>query len=140
MLSKSRIKLLRSLKLKKYRDSEGLFLMEGDKIVKEALDSNWVCEEVFALADWIDGVAPSKNLGARLTKVSEGDLNMVSNLKSPNKAVALMRQKTDERNLKRTSSLLLYLERIRNPQNLGAILRIADWYGVSHVLTSPDFG
>lgn len=138
MLSKPVIKHLRSLHLKKFREEEGVFLVEGPKMVKELLLSHrWKVKELFALSDWRRPVDP---LPCPLTEISEKELDQISVLQQPNKVVALVEMPVSMKNPvpAPTSGLFLLLDQIQDPGNLGTIIRIADWFGITDVFCSPD--
>ena len=122
MLSTNDIKFIKSLSQKKFRDSSGLFVVEGEKMVAEALASAFTVERVI-----------------RKDEVGEAAMARISSLSSPSPALALVRQPADLsfRGVP-GPGLYLALDGIRDPGNLGTILRIADWFGVDGVLASED--
>ncbi|MCR5561076.1 MAG: RNA methyltransferase [Bacteroidales bacterium] len=120
MLSANDIKTIRSLREKKYRDSFGLFVVEGEKMVAEALASGLDVERVI-----------------RREEVGEKTMERLSGLSTPPPVLAVVRQPSDMAP-ERPSGLCLALDSIRDPGNLGTILRIADWFGVDTVYASPD--
>lgn len=131
MLSKKVLKDIESLGLKKNRDEQGLFIAEGPKIVSELLrvipDK---IEAVYATADWSDFFVA----GSRLVEVSETELGRISQLKTPNQVLAVVRQWESRTPV--GDGLLLYLDTIQDPGNFGTILRTADWFGVKQVVCS----
>ena len=122
MISSARIKFIKSLSQKKFRDSEGLFVVEGEKLVNEALASSFEVESVY-----------------RTEEIGEAAMARISSLSSPSPALALVRRPDDlfQDNLP-AKGLFLALDGIRDPGNLGTILRIADWFGIDAVYASPD--
>jgi len=144
MLSKSRIKLIRNLSLPKYRRKEGLFVIEGDKLVREALDtaSNpyYSVEYVYGLDIWMlknhDILAFSK---AECRAVTERELSLISNFTSPNQVLALVNMVTMHR-LKPEfgNSMVIALDDVRDPGNMGTIIRLADWFGIKNIILSRD--
>lgn len=138
MLSKPVIKHLRSLHLKKFREEEGLFLVEGPKMVGELLASGkWSVKGLFALPAWHH---PEMDVKCPVTEISEKDLEQISSLKQPNKVVALVEMPS---RLKMpveapSAGIHLLLDQIQDPGNLGTIIRIADWFGITDVYCSPD--
>lgn len=117
MLSKGKIKLIKSLELKKFRDREGLFVAEGPKVVGD-LRTAFVLEELFDDQD---------------------DVSRLSFLKTPQSPFAIFRkQRITQIESIETSDLILALDRVQDPGNLGTIIRIADWFGVRHILCSDD--
>lgn len=125
MLSKNNIKLISSLSQKKFRTQHQLFIVEGVKGIQEFLDSSFELSQLFAT---------EANFSAETILISEKELQKISNLKSPNTALAIFKipkQKTAEAN-----GLILALDDIRDPGNLGTIIRLCDWFGVKHLLCS----
>ena len=121
-MTQAEIKFVKSLSQKKFRDSSGLFIVEGEKLVAEALASRFTVERVY-----------------RREEIGEAAMARISALSSPSPALALVRKPADllQDNLP-SSGLFLALDGIRDPGNLGTILRIADWFGISAVYASPD--
>ena len=123
-LSHAEIKRLKSLSVKKYRDASGLFTVEGVKLVEEALRSGFSVERVI-----------------RREEVGEEVMARISSLSSPSPVLAVVRQPADlvlAAPGEPSSGLFLALDAIRDPGNLGTILRIADWFGIGAVYASPD--
>ena len=133
MISKNRIRFIKSLEQKKIRQQEGFFMIEGEKMVQEAI--NWIpeyIETIYYTSDFIF-VSPLKSIACE--EISLNDLKNISSLKTPNKAIAickLLPQKTHK------SPYLIVLDGVQDPGNLGTILRMADWFGISHVICSKD--
>jgi TrmH family RNA methyltransferase len=137
MLSKSQSKYIQSLGQKKHRDHEGVFIAEGPKLVKELLQNNNVeISHLYALNDWVQ--ENEKLLkGVDVTPISEMEIEKISQLKTPNQVIAVIKKfETTEPEVKGKISLVL--DAIRDPGNLGTIIRIADWFGVQHIICSPD--
>ncbi|MBU2939255.1 RNA methyltransferase [Lacinutrix sp. C3R15] len=127
MLTKSQIKLITSLKQKKYRQQEGLFVAEGLKTIKELLNSSLELYHVFTIESFhITGEAE--------TIITEKELKKISFLTTPNKALAVFKiPKTQEVN---TNSLIVALDDVRDPGNLGTIIRLCDWFGIRDLVCS----
>ena len=135
MLSKKVLKDIQSLGLKKQRAEQGLFLAEGPKSVGELLQL--VPEqvvEVFATQEWMDAGHHFPS-GIAVTTISEEELDRISQMQSPNQVLAVIKQWQAPRP-ERVSGLMLYLDAIRDPGNLGTIIRIADWFGIRQVVCS----
>lgn len=126
MLSKSQIKFIQSLKQKKFRVQHGLFVIEGEKLVNEFLNSHWEVEQVYATKEW-NGDA---------VQVTNKDLTRISSLKTPNKVLALVKIPNSERIV--FGDVVLALDGVKDPGNLGTIIRLADWFGVQNILCSQD--
>ena len=122
-LSNRDIKSIRALASKKFRDETGLFVVEGEKMVQEALDSRFEVTAVY-----------------RRDEIGEEAMSRISQLSSPSPVLAVVRKPSDlgEAPSRPGPGLYLALDSIRDPGNLGTILRIADWFGVKSVLASRD--
>lgn len=136
MLSKAKIKEIRALEIKKNRDEQHLFVAEGNKLVADMLHV-FECERLIAKTSWIatQGDIPAKEL----ILAEEGDIRKVSFLKTPQDVLAVFRKPVyspEEANP--DSQLILALDGIQDPGNLGTIIRLADWFGIEHVICSPD--
>lgn len=138
MLTKAKIKLIRSLFDKEGRREHGLFVAEGSKTVNELLASKIRLKTLFATKRWIeDHVALIKNV-EELIEVSSSGVKQISALKTPQEAVAVLElpeNRLDDEMVKQT--LTLVLDTIQDPGNMGTIIRIADWYGIPQVICSP---
>ena len=122
MITAAEIKFIKSLSQKKFRDEHGLFVVEGEKLVQEALRSGFKVEKVY-----------------RKEEIGEAAMARISALSSPSPALALVRKPADLSSAKLPSKgLILALDGIRDPGNLGTILRIADWFGIDAVYASED--
>jgi TrmH family RNA methyltransferase len=137
MISKAVIKHLRSLQLKKRRDELGLFPVEGPKLVMELLrNKSWKVNELYATDEW---EAPFELSAIEVVRVSDTELNQISGQQQPNKVLAVAEMKlVNEENSIPSSGFYLLLDQIRDPGNLGTIIRIADWFGVDGVFCSFD--
>ena len=137
-LSKARIKYIRSLQYRKYRQKYNNFIVEGDKIVRELLAQSRVgVEGVYALPGWRAGQPELPAVD--FAEVSPADLRRISALTTPNQvlAVARMPRLTLDAGALH-DDLALYLDGIQDPGNLGTILRIADWFAIPYVFCSRD--
>lgn len=132
-LSKNKIKWIRSLQLKKNRDDLGLFLVEGEKMVAEALrDFPEMVEEVYSTTDF---TFPKFNKKVEL--ITEIELSQISALKTPNKSLAILKKVNNKESVK-SKGLILALDGVQDPGNMGTILRTADWFGIDTVVCSED--
>ncbi|MFC4723399.1 TrmH family RNA methyltransferase [Geojedonia litorea] len=125
MLTKSQVKLISSLSQKKFRNQHGLFVVEGIKGIQEFLNSNLKLHQLFATAAVFN---------SETTLISENELQKISNLKTPNVGLAIFEipkpSPIDD------SQLLVALDDIRDPGNLGTIIRLCDWFGVEDLVCS----
>lgn len=139
MLSKNQLKHITGLQLKKYRELYGEFVAEGEKSIAELLKSTFEVKELFALDSWLQDNANLVNKhGIKVQEISHAELANISTLKTPNKVVAVAAiphaiEQPDDM----FSDLILALDNIRDPGNLGTIIRTADWFGIRHIVCSP---
>lgn len=141
MISKNQIKYIQSLHLKKNRDSQGLFIVEGVKSVSEFIqDDSVVIKEVFAVVTYLQQHAAFlEKKQIPFTEVSEEDLKKISLQTSPNQVLAVAHQNRHELNeALLASGTTLFLDDIRDPGNLGTIIRIADWFGIKQIICSEN--
>ena len=138
MLSKNKIKTLRGLQRKKERKNSGLYIVEGKKIVQEILNSkdDWV--ELYATKSWLE-LYPEYVMLENVFEVTDKDLAQVSSFKTPNDVMLLLKQKVEIEFIEVYSTdIILALDGIKDPGNMGTIIRLADWFGVDHILCSTD--
>lgn len=136
MLTKNEIKYIQSLFHKKQRDEEKLFVAEGPKLAGELLDSQKSSViHIYATSKWLKN---NLLLTASATEISDIELGKISNLQTPNEVVVIARQfsPTDEPIFK--GRLTIILDGIQDPGNMGTIVRIADWFGIEHLICSHD--
>ncbi|MCX6350401.1 MAG: RNA methyltransferase [Bacteroidetes bacterium] len=138
MVSKTQIKFVKSLHLKKNREESGFFVAEGAKIVIDLLSSGLRFDKIFATQPWIDANNALFNTANNVFVVDEKELKQLSELTTPNEVVAVFLISKDEVAKQKPSSILIALESIRDPGNMGTIIRIADWYGINTIICSED--
>ena len=132
-LSKNEIKLVKSLQIKKYRDLNRLFVIEGEKLVKELL-----LQTHFK----VDGIFYTKEFTTPLPKhihtfeISPAELERISGLTTPNKVLAVVKYPKETPIDFAEDNLILLLDTINDPGNLGTIIRTADWFGVRQIIGS----
>lgn len=134
-LSKSEIKLVKSLQIKKYRDMHRQFVVEGVKLVCELLEQvHFKIDAIFHTADF-DVNIPKQ---VHSFQITANELERISGLKTPNKVLAVVKYPPavpihyDEENL------ILLLDNINDPGNLGTIIRTADWFGIRQIIASSN--
>ena len=140
MLSKNKIKYINSLHTKKYRKINEQFVVEGEKIVKECLDSQFGVDSIYATEKWFSkNILPSK-FNPQIHHIAETDaLKKITQLSTFSPALALMNMKAfNAFELDTTQNRYLFLESIRDPGNLGTIIRTAEWFGLDQIICSPD--
>lgn len=139
MLSNAQSKYIRSLSQQKYRKQYKVFLAEGDKIAKEWLSAGMPVDMILATEDWVganDNLIKA-NLEAELCVVTDDELQRVTALQTANKALLVVPMPEIADKLPETGWSIA-LEHLQDPGNLGTIIRIADWFGVEHVICSPE--
>lgn len=123
MITNADIKLIRSLRDKKYRQQYGLFVVEGDKMVQEALSSPMEVVNVY-----------------RKGEIGENAMSRISSLDTPSPSLAVIRipERDSSRAYEIRDGLYLALDSVRDPGNLGTIIRLADWFGIDGIYASED--
>ena len=136
MISKNRISQIRKLHARKFRDESGLFLVEGYKCVEMLCASDFAVEEIFATgkavtdnAAWLAPLSP--------TLVTADEMSRISTMQTPPELLAIAKQRPDTQDIPNYEPLLA-LDHISDPGNLGTIVRTADWFGIRHIICSPD--
>jgi len=136
MISKNQIKLLQSLKIKKYRLQHNYFIAEGPKLAQEIIHSDLTVTQVFALESWLKNNARLLvEQDIKYESVSEKELGRISQLKTPN-LLLLQIEIPPYKEYKKHKGYALLLDRINDPGNLGTIIRIADWFGIEDIILS----
>ncbi|MCB0464514.1 MAG: RNA methyltransferase [Aequorivita sp.] len=129
MVSKSQTKLITSLQQKKYREQTGLFVAEGPKVIAELLNEGFVLQSLFS-------TDPPENVAKNHFQVTDAELKKISFLKTANTSVALF--EIPKPKPLQDSGLIIALDAVRDPGNLGTIIRLCDWFGVQQLLCSED--
>ena len=136
MVSKNTISRIRKLHTKKFRDESGLFLVEGYKSVEMLSRSDFLVEEIFATENAVaDNAAWLANLSPTL--VTADEMSRISTMQTPPELLAIARQRSEVQGVP-DSEPLLVLDHISDPGNFGTIVRTADWFGIRHIVCSPD--
>jgi RNA methyltransferase, TrmH family len=142
-------KKIKKLNDKKYRTETGLFIVEGEKNILELLASDFHIEAILGTKPFLNTIEPQieeyeKKFGHTLLLNDADEATLVSNgsLVSNNAGIAVARQKEasgiDAIIAEAQENVVVVLEDVQNPGNLGTIIRLADWYGVSHIAASPS--
>ena len=130
MLTKAQLQRLRALREKKNREAEGVFVIEGEKVVGELLAAGFTFDEVYATTAWP---------GDRTHEVSETEMARASHFPTPTSVLAVGRiNRPPLPDTGLAQGLTLALDGVQDPGNVGTLLRIADWYALDRVLLSPD--
>ena len=128
-ISKAQVKLVRSLQQKKYRDETGLFVAEGDKCVEEL-------RKGFELVYRIQSTAHDAQKDSLLASTTE--IEQMSGLRAPQGVIGVFKKRDSRLADERINGLVVALDGIQDPGNLGTIIRTADWFGVRDIFCSPD--
>ena len=132
MLTKSQIKFVRSLSLNKYRKQDKCFVAEGDKVVSEFINSNFNIKHIFCSEEW--WTQNNAHLTATEIVIDKPEnLKKLSNLQSPPAVIAVIEMPEPVEN-DIEKGLVLALDEVQDPGNVGTIIRIADWFGISYIL------
>ncbi|MBU0766139.1 MAG: RNA methyltransferase [Bacteroidetes bacterium] len=137
MLSISKTKFINSLKNRKHREKTGCFIIEGEKMVGEALKTGIKLTLTAATQQWMETAGSIE--ADEVIEVNDRELKKISSLTTPNMvlAVAAMPEHDFEK-IDFKSDIILALDAVRDPGNLGAIIRTADWFGIENLVCSPD--
>ncbi len=130
MLSKNQVRFIKSLRRKKTRKSEGLFLAEGKKLVLDLLNSDLQLDTVFCLPEF-DCSFPEKT-----QHINERELHSISSLTTPNQVLAVFRIPDEKPVLK--TGMAVALDDINDPGNLGTIIRLCDWFDIPQIICSQN--
>jgi TrmH family RNA methyltransferase len=134
MISKNEAKYIQSLFHKKTRQEEGVFVVEGPKIVEELINSDYIIKKVFATDEW---KRPAKFAG-EVISMTDDELQRITGLQTGNQLLAIAEQKKHDDIPSLTGELSLALDNIQDPGNLGTIIRIADWFGIKQIIASRN--
>lgn len=131
MVSKNQIKWITSLQLKKYRLENQLFIAEGVKVIQELLQSNFVLEDLFATEEVFNSFSVNNK-----TVVTDAEMKKITALSSPSSCLAVF-QMPNETKIS-NQGLIVALDDIRDPGNLGTIIRLCDWFGIEQMICSKE--
>jgi TrmH family RNA methyltransferase len=129
MLSKNQVKLINSLKKKKFRLQNRLFLAEGVKVVEELLNSDFILHSLYGLSTY-----SNRFFLEDLQIITEKELKSISEFTNPNQVFAIF--EIPEKDVIKKSGFTLVLDEINDPGNLGTIIRLCDWFGVDQLVCS----
>lgn len=140
ILSKNKLKYIQSLKEKKYRTEYGVFVAEGNKMVSDLLLCNH-CQLLVGTPDYIKNIPNLSELTKidEIIEVSKNELERISYLKNPQEVFGVFYQPQnilDSEHIK--GQLSIALDGIQDPGNMGTIIRLADWFGIEHIICSED--
>jgi len=135
MISKATIKFIKSLQIKKYRKQEQCFVVEGAKSVLELLQSDFETTLIVGTDEFINQL---NNPRAHVIPATEKELQGLGEFQTNTGALAVARMKANERPVVSGNEIGLVLDDIRDPGNLGTIVRIADWYRINAIIASEE--
>ena len=131
MLSKNQLKFIRSLKKKKFRQTHQLFLAEGIKVVEELISSSIKVHQLYATESYSNSLKSDD-----IQLISEKELRLVSDFSSPNQILGIFEIPASKDLVQQ--GITLVLDEINDPGNLGTIIRLCDWFGVSQLICSEN--
>ncbi|GJH41018.1 RNA methyltransferase [Capnocytophaga sp. HP1101] len=131
MVSKNQLKLIQKLQQKKYRNELNFFTVEGKKSIVEFLQAGYRLELLIATEVFAEALA-----GYPVTLVSKEELKKVSNLKNPDEGLAVFHQRSHKGILQ--EGVILALDNVQDPGNLGTIIRLCDWFGIETLLCNSQ--
>lgn len=133
-ISKNKIKFIQSLQRKKNRDELGLFLAEGDKLVQQLLSAGIVIQTIAHCHELKTEFRP---LNCELIDCTPAEIKKISNLKTPPQVIAVCEMPAKAQ-LPFNNNLIIVLDSVQDPGNLGTIIRLASWFGIKHIVCSED--
>jgi TrmH family RNA methyltransferase len=131
-LSATDIKEIKALHQKKFRRERGLFIVEGLKTIRRLLDSNYLTRAIYSTVD-LSLIETDRET----TLIKQKELERISSLKNPDTVLAIA-EIPDQKPINLDDSLILVLDGIRDPGNLGTIIRTAKWFGINTIICSED--
>ena len=137
MISKADIKLIRSLADRQARIESGIFAVEGFKMVAEVLASDYTVVRILVTKGMGDGIATFEIPPALTEEISGAEMERVSHFKTPPGILALVKIPDKPFVDSSREKLMLALDGVQDPGNLGTIIRIADWFGIGDIVCSP---
>jgi TrmH family RNA methyltransferase len=139
MISKAKSRFIKQLQVKKYRLAEQCFIVQGAKAVRETLPTDFEVMTLVATTDFLSSL-PSDLMthASEIIEVTESELSSLGSVESNSAALAVVRMKTPAPAALLPATYGLILDDIRDPGNLGTIIRTADWYGVHQIVASPE--
>ena len=135
MISKNKIKEIVTLHQKKNREATGLFIVEGEKVVHELLQSDWEVEEVFVISDLLPQFE-SQYPTIKFVETDAISMAKMTAFSTSSGVLAVAKQKDFDASI--ANGITLCLDEIKDPGNLGTIIRIADWYGITKIVCSSN--
>lgn len=140
MISKSQVQYIKSLAIAKFRGLNRQFIAEGPKLVDELLTSQYTCDKIFAIQEWIETNSKKVQEKTTVIEIAQDELNKISAQKNPNQILALINiPDTPALNPEIfNANLVIMLDGINDPGNLGTIIRTSEWFGINHIICSEN--
>lgn len=137
MLSKPQIASIRALHQKKFRKESGTFLAEGEKIIRDLLRSDYKIIAIYGVEEKLNEFGSLLD-GLNVHRADEKDFDKISTLTTPPKILAVVAEPDQQGEIDYAGGLKIVLDGIKDPGNLGTIIRIADWFGIEEIICSED--
>jgi TrmH family RNA methyltransferase len=138
MLIKSQVKYIQSLGHKKHRDDERVFIAEGPKLVNELLlETSSSIQKIYAVKEWLLDNEDRIN-GIEVLEITNDELQRISHLATANQVLAIVKQFEEVPNIQFKGKIVLALDTIQDPGNLGTIIRLCDWFGIEQLICSRE--
>jgi TrmH family RNA methyltransferase len=139
MISKAKVRFIKSLQVKKYRLAEQCFIVQGSKAVRETLASDFKVITLLATAEFVSATDRKILASAsEVIEVSPAELASAGSIESNDSALAVVQIPENRNAIIPSGGYCLALDDIRDPGNLGTIIRTADWYGIKQIIASPE--
>ena len=135
MISKNTIKQIRSLEQRKFRKAEGKFVAEGNKLVEDNL-SSMKCHRLVATPEWWQSHQYARTLAEECIEVTREEMERTSLMQTPQDVLAVFYIPDSSEITPNPSSLIIALDSIQDPGNLGTIIRLCDWFGIKDIVCS----
>jgi RNA methyltransferase, TrmH family len=138
VLTKNQIKFIKSLGKKRERDANGVFVAEGPKLVNDIIACGGKVMDLFGLSSWISENAEFIDTHKlNYIEVSASEMGRITELSTPSLVLAIFHQPVEAKSESPSGSILI-LDDLRDPGNLGTIIRTADWFGIKTIICSPE--
>lgn len=134
-ISKNKIRYFASFTKKKVRDEAGFFVVEGNKMVAELLETDFHIEAIVATKEWI---CNNNTLSCECYEATHEEISKISLLQHPQDVWALVKKKTIPNDFDLLDDLILALDGVQDPGNMGTIIRLADWFGITQIVCSKE--
>ena len=135
-LTKNEIKFIKSLQLKKFREQHQQFVIEGEKMVCELINqSKFEIKHIYITTDFDENLIPNH---IQKTNISHKELDRITGFKKANKILAVVNFNNQKDINYDENNLILMLDDVKDPGNLGTIIRTADWFGITQIIGSPN--